>query len=97
MRADRQEEELQFTRRALLLGGVGGAAFTVLGARLYALQVLDTERYQLLSEDNQFNYQLDPPFAAGEFENLFARDSSPEIRWSTSSQMILTRSMFAHS
>lgn len=61
MRADRQEEELKFTRRALLLSGVGGLAFTVLGARLYALQVLETERYQLLSEDNQFNYQLVPP------------------------------------
>jgi len=61
MRADRQEQELKFTRRALLLSGAGALGFTVLGARLYALQVLDSERYRLLSEDNQFNFQLTPP------------------------------------
>lgn len=61
MRADRQEQELKFTRRALLMSGAGAVAFSVLGARLYALQVLETERYQTLSDDNQFNYQLTPP------------------------------------
>ncbi len=61
MRADRQEQELKFTRRALLMSGAGALTFTALGARLYALQVLETERYRLLSEDNQFNYRLLPP------------------------------------
>ena len=61
MRADRQEQELRFTRRALMMGGGGALAFLGLGARLYSLQVLETERYQLLSDDNQFNYHMLPP------------------------------------
>lgn len=61
MRADRQEQDLKFTRRTLLMGGLGGLAFAGLGARLYSLQVLESERYRLLSEDNQFNFRLLPP------------------------------------
>jgi penicillin-binding protein 2 len=61
MRADRQEQELKFTRRALLMGAGGGLAFLGLGARLYTLQVLEAERYALLSDDNQFNFRLLPP------------------------------------
>jgi len=61
MRADRQEQDLKFTRRALLMAGAGGLAFMGLGARLYSLQVLETERYRLMSEDNQFNFNLLPP------------------------------------
>ena len=61
MRADRQEQDLKFTRRALLMAGAGGLAFLGLSARLYSLQVLEAERYRLLSEDNQFNYRLLPP------------------------------------
>ncbi|WP_295692185.1 penicillin-binding protein 2 [uncultured Maricaulis sp.] len=61
MRADRQEQDLKFTRRALLMAGAGGLAFLGLGARLYSLQVLETERYRLMSEDNQFNFNLLPP------------------------------------
>ena len=55
MRADRQEQDLKFTRRALIMSGLGGVALTGLAGRLYALQVLENERYRLLSEDNQFN------------------------------------------
>ncbi|MHA6287108.1 penicillin-binding protein 2 [Maricaulis sp. CAU 1757] len=61
MRADRQEDDLKFTRRALLMAGGGGLAFLGLGARLYTLQVLESERYSLLSENNQFNFRLLPP------------------------------------
>ncbi len=61
MRADRQEQDIKFTRRALLMTGCGALAFTGLSARLYALQVLEGERYRLLSEDNQFNFRLVPP------------------------------------
>lgn len=61
MRIDKQEQETIFTRRALLLGGSGAAVFLALGARLYTLQVLESERYRTLSEDNQFNFLLTPP------------------------------------
>jgi penicillin-binding protein 2 len=61
MRADRQEQDLKFTRRALLMSAGGALAFAGLGARLYTLQVLESERYRLLSEDNQFNFRLLPP------------------------------------
>lgn len=61
MRADRQEQELKFTRRALLMSAGGALAFLGLGARLYSVQVLETERYSLLSDDNQFNFALVPP------------------------------------
>ena len=61
MRADRQEQELRFTRRALMMGAAGAVTFLGLGGRLYSLQVLESERYRLLSDDNQFNFQLLPP------------------------------------
>ena len=61
MRADRQEQDLKFTRRALILSGLGGAAFVGLAGRLYSLQVLQNERYRLLSDNNQFNFNLMPP------------------------------------
>ncbi|MEE2526266.1 penicillin-binding protein 2 [Hyphobacterium sp. HN65] len=61
MKADLQEQQLKFTRRALMMGGGGALVFTALAARLHQLQVIDTERYRLLSEDNQFNFLLTPP------------------------------------
>ena len=61
MRRDKQESQAQFNRRALLMGAAGAAVFAGLGARLYALQILEQERYRTLSEDNQFNYRLQPP------------------------------------
>ncbi len=50
-----------FTRRALVLSGAGVAAFGALTARLYKLQILESDRYRGLSDKNQFNYQLLPP------------------------------------
>ncbi|MCP2670691.1 penicillin-binding protein 2 [Maricaulaceae bacterium EIL42A08] len=61
MRRDKQESQAQFNRRAILLAGVGGAAFAALGARLYSLQILEQERYRLAAADNQFNFRLQPP------------------------------------
>ncbi|PIW29803.1 MAG: penicillin-binding protein 2 [Rhodobacterales bacterium CG15_BIG_FIL_POST_REV_8_21_14_020_59_13] len=61
MKSDRQEQQLKFTRRALMMGAGGAAVFTALGARLYQMQVVETERYRVLSEDNQFNFLLTPP------------------------------------
>ena len=61
MQIDKQEQDAIFTRRSLILGGGGAAVFVALGARLYTLQVLESERYRTLSEDNQFNFLLTPP------------------------------------
>lgn len=61
MRRDKQEAQAQFNRRTLLLGGVGAAAFTALGARMYGLQVLQQAEYALLSDDNQFNFRVELP------------------------------------
>jgi penicillin-binding protein 2 len=47
-----------FTRRSLVLGVAGLGAFGALAARLYKLQILESDRYRGLSDENQFNYQL---------------------------------------
>lgn len=57
-----RDDLLLFRRRTLLLGGLQAAALTVLGARLYQLQVLEGERYHLEAEDNRIKLQpLVPP------------------------------------
>lgn len=61
MRRDKQEAQAQFTRRSLLLSGLGAGAFAALSARMYGLQVLEQDAYRLLSEQNQFNFRLQPP------------------------------------
>lgn len=61
MRRDKQEAQAQFNRRSLLLSGFGAGAFAALGARMYGLQVLEQDAYRLLSEQNQFNFRLQPP------------------------------------
>ena len=49
------------TRRSLLLGGGKIALFSLLGGRLYYLQVTESEKYKTLSESNRFNTELLPP------------------------------------
>ncbi|MEO1039748.1 MAG: penicillin-binding protein 2 [Pseudomonadota bacterium] len=61
MKRDKQESQAQFTRRALFLGAGGAAVFAGLAARLYSLQIVDHDDYRLMSEDNQFNFRLQPP------------------------------------
>lgn len=52
------EYNSKFTRRTLVFGGVGFLGFAGLSARLYKLQVLDSDKYRGLAEENQFNYRL---------------------------------------
>ncbi len=42
-----------FNRRAVIVGGVKGLLFTALGARLYYLQISESEKYQLLADGNR--------------------------------------------
>lgn len=51
----------RFTRRALVLGGLQIAALGGLVGRLYGLQVVDAERYQVLADENRINVRLLPP------------------------------------
>lgn len=50
-----------FTRRALLLGGAQAVLMSALAGRLYQLQVLDTERFSTLAEENRVSLRLLAP------------------------------------
>jgi penicillin-binding protein 2 len=50
-----------FTRRALVLVGGKLALLTVVLGRMYHLQVLESDRYMTLAEDNRINLRLLPP------------------------------------
>ncbi len=48
-------------RRALLLGGGQLALFGLIAAQLYKLQVLESDKYKLLAEENRINIKLLTP------------------------------------
>ena len=50
-----------FTRRTLLLGGAQAVLLSALAGRLYQLQVLETQRFATLAEENRINLRLLPP------------------------------------
>jgi penicillin-binding protein 2 len=50
-----------FTRRALLLGGAQLTLISALAGRLYQLQVLESERFSTLAEENRVNIRLLAP------------------------------------
>ena len=50
-----------FSRRALLLGGGQAFLMAVLAARMYYLQVIDSEQYKLLSDENRIHLRLLSP------------------------------------
>ena len=47
-----------FTRRALMLAGGKAALVGTLAARMYYLQVVESDKYTMLAEDNRVNQQL---------------------------------------
>lgn len=55
------DRQRQFTRRALLIGGGQAALLTALAGRLYYLQVIESERYLTLADDNRINLRLIAP------------------------------------
>lgn len=55
------ERSSLFTRRALLLGGAQIGLMSALVGRLYQLQVLETQRFATLAEENRVNLRLLPP------------------------------------
>jgi penicillin-binding protein 2 len=60
MRRDRDRYR-QFTRRAAILGAAKLGFFGLLAARLYYLQVIESERYTTLAEDNRISVRLLAP------------------------------------
>src|SRR6478752_9091132 len=50
-----------FTRRALVLGGAQAVLLTALAGRLYQLQVVETDRFATLAEENRINLRLLAP------------------------------------
>ena len=50
-----------FTRRAIIVGGAQALLTAGLAGRLYQLQVVDSERYQVLADENRINMQLLQP------------------------------------
>ena len=50
-----------FTRRAMVMGGFQLGLSALMGGRLAYLSLSDTQRYQLLSEENRFQLVLVPP------------------------------------
>jgi penicillin-binding protein 2 len=61
LKASEQDSQRIFTRRALMLAAGKLGLVGTLAARLYYLQVVEADRYTLLSRDNQFNLELLPP------------------------------------
>jgi penicillin-binding protein 2 len=55
------ERSSLFTRRALLLGGAQIGLLSALVGRLYQLQVLETQRFATLAEENRVNLRLLAP------------------------------------
>ena len=55
------ERQGLFHRRSFLFAGIVGAGLAALGGRLAQLQLIEADRYKLLSEHNQFQFVLTPP------------------------------------
>ena len=58
---DVNERQSLFHRRAFLFGGVAGAGLVALGARLVNLQLIESGRYRVASEHNEFEFLLTAP------------------------------------
>src|SRR3546814_1815468 len=61
LKASEQNTQRIFTRRSLVLAAGQLGLVGTLAARLYYLQVVEANRYSLLSRENQFNLELLPP------------------------------------
>jgi penicillin-binding protein 2 len=61
LRKGDNERASLFTRRALVLGGTQAVLLSALAGRLYQLQVLDSQRFATLAEENRISLRLLPP------------------------------------
>jgi penicillin-binding protein 2 len=84
-RKQEAERTKLFTRRAVVLGGLQALLFGTLVGRLYQLQVVDSDRYAMLADENRINLQLLPP-ARG---RIFDRFGQPIAANQVNYQLIL--------
>ncbi|MCH9780183.1 MAG: penicillin-binding protein 2 [Alphaproteobacteria bacterium] len=73
MYADEFTQESVFSRRAVMLLGAQGLLTAGLVGRLYYLQILERDRYQLLADQNRLNVHLIPPTRG----RIFDRNGEP--------------------
>ncbi|WP_374576057.1 penicillin-binding protein 2 [Phenylobacterium sp.] len=55
------ERQGLFHRRSVLMGACAGLGLATMAGRLAQLQLVEAQRYQKLSADNQFDFKLIPP------------------------------------
>jgi penicillin-binding protein 2 len=55
------ERQAVFHRRAFLMAGVAGVGLAALGTRLGFLQLVEADKYKVLSLNNEFQSRLQPP------------------------------------
>jgi penicillin-binding protein 2 len=60
MKPDKEKSKL-LTRRALLMGGAQGLVLAAIGGRLYYLQVVESARYETMSDENRIGIRLIAP------------------------------------
>lgn len=65
------ERHRLFTRRAAVLAGAKLAVASVLAGRMYQIQVIESDRYKMLAEDNRINMRLLAP-ARGRIVDRFS-------------------------
>lgn len=53
-----QSQQKVFTRRVAMMGGLQALMVTALAGRLYYLQVIEGEKYRLLSDENRINHRI---------------------------------------
>ena len=62
------------TRRALMLGGIQAGLISTLVGRMYYLQVLQSDRYTMLAEENRINMRLLTPSRGQILDRFGMRD-----------------------
>ena len=55
------ERQRHFTRRAAVLAGGKLVVMSILAGRMYQLQVVESDRYRVLAEDNRINFRVVAP------------------------------------
>ncbi len=60
MKRDAKQTKV-FTRRAIILGGAKVGLLSILVGRMYYLQVVESDQYKVLADENRINLRLLPP------------------------------------